>query len=82
MDTIISHLSICRKYPIFHFFARGNTLEYDMGKREKYCDACGQYESAVQPINEYHVFQQTRRARMNPAFATARRRLMVIPSPA
>lgn len=34
----------------FQFYVEGNIIEYDAGLKEKFCDACGQYESVVAPI--------------------------------
>lgn len=34
----------------FQFYVEGNIIEYDAGESERLCDACGLYESIVQPI--------------------------------
>lgn len=34
----------------FQFYVVGSIIEYEAGTKVNYCDACGQYESVVQPI--------------------------------
>ena len=33
----------------FQFYIEGNILEFNAGKKDKFCDVCGQYESVVAP---------------------------------
>ena len=42
----------------FQFYILGNFLEFDAGLKEKYCNACGQYESICQPIMKLENFAE------------------------
>jgi len=46
----IAFIALSQTPFFYQFYINGNAIKYEAGMKEKYCDACGQYESVIGPM--------------------------------